>query len=115
MFTQETKDDGSVVVKIDSRRLDSECADAMRTGIAKILESDPHAVILDIGQVEFMDSTGLGVLISTLRRLPARSALRVCGAQPSVMSFLKLTGMDQILAIFPTEREALNSGIGRVV
>jgi anti-sigma B factor antagonist len=115
VLTQTTRDDGSVIVKIDSRRLDSECADSVRASIGKLLDENPPVMIIDIGSVEFMDSTGLGVLISTLRRLPARSALRICCAQPSVTSFLRLTGMDRILALFPTEHEALNSGIGRVV
>jgi len=115
MLTFETQADGVVVVRLGGSRLDAESAGAVRAKLGEILESEPRVLVLDLGSVEFMDSTGLGVIISTLRRLPSRSALRICRSQSSITSFFHLTGMDRILSLFSTEAEAVNAGIGRVV
>lgn len=65
-------------------------------------------VIVDLDQVGFIDSSGLGVLVGALRR--AREAggdLRVVSARPSVEKIFHITGLDRVFALYGTVDEAL--------
>ena len=56
----------------------------------------------------FMDSTALGVLLGTLKRLRVRDgALAIASEQPTILRILEVTGMDQVLDLHPTIEKAL--------
>jgi anti-anti-sigma factor len=65
-------------------------------------------LVLDHTQVRFMDSSGLAALVAVRRRLQSLggSVAVVCG-EGVVLRVLKLTGLDKVLAVFPTREEAL--------
>ena len=71
------------------RRLDEVLAD----------ENITH-LTLDLENLTFMDSSGIGVLLGRLRRLAARGgSLSVKGMQPSVEKLFRLSGLDRVIGI----------------
>jgi anti-sigma B factor antagonist len=64
------------------------------------LEDDLHAVVVDLQEVTYMDSLGLGVLVNAHKRLTASGRsliLRI--AHPELIKLLRITGLDQLFAI----------------
>lgn len=59
---------------------------------------DEDAVAIDLGDVRFMDSTALGVLVNFNRRFIQKGGppLRLVHLQPRLVRLLKITGLDQV-------------------
>ena len=57
-------------------------------------------LVLDMENLTFMDSSGIGVLLGRLRKLAARGgSLSVKGMQPSVEKLFRLSGLDRVIGI----------------
>lgn len=76
-------------------------APKLRDRITELLDGGIKALIVDLGKVEFMDSTGLGVLVGSYRRSSAlgTSFAVVCGRE-SLLKIFRITGLDQVLPLF---------------
>ena len=64
-------------------------------------------VILDLHGVNFMDSSGLGAIISVRKTLGARGELRLAGVQPEVRALFELTRLVRVLPLFDDVQQAL--------
>jgi len=70
--------------------------------------------VLDLSNVTFMDSTGLGVLIGIERHLSEGERLAIACPQPAVAKIFELTGLYAALRVFPAVDEALAYAQGRM-
>lgn len=85
--------------------LDSSSARELRTGIAGLL--GPRWTVIDIRQVSFVDSAGLGALVGGMRRLrEAGGGVVLCCTRSSVLRLLRMTGVDRIVAVTGSPAEA---------
>jgi len=85
--------------------LDSFSACELRSGIAAVL-GRPGA-ILDIREVPFVDSAGLGAIVGGIRRLrEAGASVALCCTRSSVLRLLGMTGLDRIVPIADSPAEA---------
>ena len=98
---------GVAVVSPTVRRLDASVEPAFRQAVVGTVQAGERRLVLDLSQVEFLDSSGLGALVSILKSLGSQGAMAVCGAQGAVLSLFKLTRMDKVFAIYPDRQEAL--------
>jgi anti-sigma B factor antagonist len=73
------------------------------------MNSGSEVLIVDYSFVEFIDSTGLGILISILKKMGSRTRLILCNLQANVSSTFKLTRMDRVFEIYPTLEDAKSS------
>lgn len=82
-------------------------APRLRERLIEVIEGGARQVIVDLGRVDFLDSTGLGVLVGALKRLRAvNGALRlVCGKEP-LLKIFRITALDQVFPIFPSVEAA---------
>lgn len=67
-------------------------------------------VVVDLSDVTFLDSTGLGVLVAALKRVRESDAggeLRLVVSRPQVSKVLEVTGLSGVFSIHPTLDEAL--------
>ena len=107
----EIVDGGTRLVSLRGE-LDAHDAPRMRETFSDALEgADAGArVVLDLAQVTFLDSTALGSIVGLLRRVrEADGELRVVlPAAPAVRIF-EITGLDAILATYPTRAAALEA------
>ena len=92
------------VLTVDGE-LDSFSAGKLRATIGTVVGR--QATIIDIRQVPFVDSAGLGALVGGIRRLhEAGGSVVVCCSRPSVLALLRMTGFDRIVVITETPAEA---------
>lgn len=97
------------VIVLRSENLDSGNADEFRRHIAPILATNPQ-VILDMNHVEFLDSTGLGAILSCLRRAGETGGdMKLIGVSENVRSVFRITRMHRIFDIFESKEEAMLS------
>ena len=83
--------------------------------VRKLLGENRKKVVFDLSGVNYIDSTGLGILTLCSAMMQAGSgALRVAGAQPLPQKLFQLTKLDKILSFFPTVEDACRDFIGGV-
>lgn len=73
-------------------------------------QADGAFVIVDLTDVTFLDSTGLGVLVAALKRVRESSSggeLHLVVSRPQVTKVLEVTGLSSVFSIFGTLDEAL--------
>lgn len=98
-----------LVVKVDEPRIDAAIAiefkDAMR------VETDTNAtvVVLDLGTVEFIDSSGLGAIVASMKQLGRDRQLALAGLTPTVDKVFRLTRMDSVFPLYGTLDAALET------
>jgi anti-sigma B factor antagonist len=91
---------GHTVLEVGGE-VDVYTAPKLRERIAELLDSGVKAVVVDLGRVEFMDSTGLGVLVGGLRKARAGQATFgvVCRQEP-LLKIFRITALDQVLPLY---------------
>lgn len=74
-------------------------------------EEDRRLMILDFSKVEFISSQAIGIVIGLNRRLAtlSNSKLLLCGVNGKLIELLKITRLDKVLTVKPTQKEAINS------
>jgi anti-sigma B factor antagonist len=95
------------VVRILDPRIDAEGVGDLTARVARRMETGAMHILLDLAEVAFVDSAGLGGILSVLKRLPAGGSLTLCGCRPAVLELLRLTRLDRILRLAPSVGEAL--------
>ena len=99
------------IVIIPQGRVDVQTAPTLKEQIRNLVDADGLTIIVDLSQVDFIDSSGLSALVSGLKTLrERRGALHLCQAQPQARTALRLTLLDRVFSIFPTLDQALEEG-----
>ncbi|MFQ5627225.1 MAG: STAS domain-containing protein [bacterium] len=103
----ESKKSGNVtIVSILESRVDAKIAVDFRDSIADLINSGNHNLVVDLSEVDFVDSSGLGAIVSSLKILGRKGDMALSGVRPTVMSLFKLTRMDKVFRMFDDEAEA---------
>jgi anti-sigma B factor antagonist len=89
------------VAQVEVARLDAARTPELRATLVP-MAGENSRLILDLAAVDFIDSTGLGGLISVLKALGADGELAIAGARPPVRRLLELTRLDQVMRLYPT-------------
>lgn len=81
--------------------IDHHCAkEYMQSITAKIEAYTPHICVLDFGEVTFMDSSGIAVVINALRNMTKiEGELALCGLNPQPMKVFRTSGIDKLVNI----------------
>ena len=104
-----TDQDGRSVVATTGE-VDLYTAPTLDAELTRVVSSGVTAVVVDLTGVEFLDSTGLSVIVKALKRVrEAGGTLSVVVASERVAKVFRITGLDQILPVHPTLAEALGS------
>lgn len=86
--------------------VDLHTAPMLRERIHELTEQGTDRIVLDLGGLSFMDSTGLGVLVAGLKRLKSRGGeLVLAQMQDPVKKVLQVTGLDKVFDIRPSVGE----------
>lgn len=89
------------------RRLDASVAAAFKEAVVREIGEDRKALIVDFSQIEFIDSSGLGMLVSLLKMMNGRGEMTLCAINPGIHNMFTLTRMDRIFRICPDRASAL--------
>ncbi|UZQ53775.1 STAS domain-containing protein [Trichothermofontia sichuanensis B231] len=91
--------------------LDRNMGRELRDEVTVLVNQDVPAILVDLSQVVFVDSSGLGALVSCLKLArAAQCQLAICGLNDQVKMLLELTSMDRVFKIF-TDRAAFERSI----
>jgi anti-sigma B factor antagonist len=83
-------------------------APALRDRISDLIDAGQHTLVVDLGGVEFLDSTGLGVLVAGLNRAKeVGGSLTLVCPQERVLKLFRITGLDEVFTVHGTVDEAL--------
>lgn len=83
----------------------------MRAALLEASGRGDHRLIVDLSNVEFLDSTGLGALIGAQRRATEQGGeLRLVVKEGQIVRLLRITGLLKIFAVYPTLGDAVNDG-----
>ena len=99
---------GETTVVHVSGEIDVYTAPMLRERLDAHIAAGRHDLVVDLGGVTFMASTGLGVLVGRLKLVRAASGtLRVACANERILSVFSITGLDKVFQIFPSVDDAL--------
>lgn len=91
--------------------VDVATAPRLRKEALAVLGEGHERVVLDLEAVDFLDSTGLGVLIGVLRRINATGGeLRLVCSTPRILDLFALTGLDRVFDLRPSVAAATGPG-----
>ena len=107
--TRPLADNSGVIVTVPGEHLDVSNSKTFRDALQPILEENA-TVLLDLEAVDFIDSSGLGSLLSCLRTMNAKDGdLRLFGMRKPVQAMFELVRMHRLFAIYDNEKEACAS------
>ncbi len=88
--------------------MDTHNAAELKDRILKALEEGGHALVIDLSQVQFIDSSGLGALVSGFTNANLRASdFALAGIQPWVKTMFELSRLHRVFQIYPRLQEAL--------
>ncbi len=100
------------IVRPEVDVLDGANAKTFKEAIARLVPEHPR-MVLDLARVTFVDSAGLGAILSGLRQLNAGGGdLKLCGVTPAVRSLLEMVRMHKIVEIYDGRDAAVTSWSG---
>lgn len=100
---------GVTIVTLGLASLDVSTAKEFKREMAPLLKAH-RQVVMDLGQVTFVDSSGLGAILSCLRELNAAGGdLKLCGVAAPVRALFEMVRLHRIMDILPTREAALRA------
>ena len=98
---------GVLVVHVVMPRIDALCASAFKEEIAARIEKGHHRLVLDLSDVDFVDSSGLGALVACLKRVGPLGTIAIVGTKGVVSKLFTLTKMDRVFPLYDTVDAAI--------
>ncbi|MEE3715883.1 STAS domain-containing protein [Tumidithrix elongata RA019] len=91
--------------------IDSAGGNQIRRKVVDLLEAGAETLLIDLKNITFMDSSGLGAMVATLQTVRKREAnLFLCSLNDQVQIIMEMTKMDKVFTILP-DRTALDRTI----
>lgn len=98
-----------VVVEVSGDALDASNVQQFRADVSRSVDGQ-NEIVLDLAGVKFVDSSGIGALLSVLRKTNALSGdVKLCNLQPNVKSLFELVRMTRLFETFDSADEAVAS------
>lgn len=86
--------------------VDAQNGGDLRAQICSVLAEKPKDFLIDFQDVEFMDSSGFGALVSALKRVREhKRQIYLCSLNSQLRLVLELTSMDRVFTIFPSSHD----------
>ncbi|MGX7895971.1 STAS domain-containing protein [Tsuneonella sp. HG222] len=95
-----------VRIEVPFERLDAAASPDMRRLLASARHHGQQRVLLDLSRVQFIDSTGLGVLVSMLKQMAPGGRIAVVGAGGAPTRLFQITGLDKLFILCADSVEA---------
>lgn len=97
------------VVLIEAETLDANNSKSFKTAMSAFVTKGAR-VVLDLSRLKFVDSSGLGAMLSSLRQLNAASGdLRLCGMSKQIRALFELVRMHRVFEIYDSRDNAVRS------
>ena len=109
-FGVTTTQDGDYAVVAVTGELDVYTAPVLEESLGELVERGSPRLVVDLTEVTFMDSTGLGLLIKALKwTRELDGSLKIVANTDKVLKVFRVTGLDGVLSLHETRAEATGS------
>ena len=104
----ETRQENDRTVIEVGGEIDVYTAPKLREQLIDLVSSGQYHLVVDMEGVEFLDSTGLGVLVGGLKRVRAHEgSLRLVCTQERILKIFRITGLTKVFPIHTSVEEAV--------
>lgn len=97
------------IVKIEDKRLDAKGAVSFRDSIGNLVSEKKYNIILDFSDINFIDSSGLGAIVSVFKMIGRNGKLVLSNISETVLQTFTRTKMDKVFIISKNQEDALNN------
>jgi len=105
-----TEDGHTIVVLAPAGRLDITTAWQFRLKLQECISKHSPHVVVNLGEVNFIDSSGLTSLVAGMRDADkVKGSFRICNVHTEAKLVFEVTMMDTVFEIFDTEEEVLHT------
>ena len=99
--------DGTTIVAVGGE-IDVYTAPKLRDKITELVGNGDYHLVIDMEKVDFLDSTGLGVLVGGLKKVRAHDgSMRLICNQERLLKIFRITGLAKVFAIHGSQADAL--------
>lgn len=106
--TEEKKE--VVIIFVKEERLDAHNSAELKVKMQELFEAEKKNLLVDLTDVRFIDSSGLGALVSGFKNaISHQGSLKLSSLQPQVKSMFELTRLHRVFEIFGSTAEALDN------
>ena len=99
---------GIAVITVPDTRIDAAVAIQFKDAMRAATSDGSDRVVLDMSEVLFVDSSGLGAIVASMKQVGNQRRLDLAGLTPDVAKVFQLTRMDSVFQIFDTVDEAVD-------
>lgn len=98
------------IIYVKEERLDAHNSGDLKSEMQRIFEEGTPNVLVDLQEVRFIDSSGLGALVSGFKNaISHHGNLKLSSLQTQVKSMFELTRLHRVFEIFSSTPEALDN------
>ncbi|MEW9919909.1 STAS domain-containing protein [Marimonas sp. MJW-29] len=97
------------IVSVGEPRIDAPAAVEFKETMRRLTQAAPPRVLLDLSEVTFIDSSGLGAIVGAMKQLAPAHSLELACLTPNVERVFRLTRLDSVFRIFASPEDALNA------
>jgi anti-sigma B factor antagonist len=98
------------IIFVQEERVDAHNSNELKEEIKNLFETGKKNVLIDLKDVRFIDSSGLGALVSGYKNaISHHGTLKLSMLQPQVKSMFELTRLHRVFDIYPTIEDAVDS------
>lgn len=110
-ITTRSVDDHTVVSV--AGEIDVYTAPQLRVKLVDLVDAGDRHLVVDMRNVDFLDSTGLGVLVGTLKRVKAANgSLALVCTQERIVKIFRITGLERVFTIASSVEDAIDVALG---
>ncbi|MCE8007212.1 STAS domain-containing protein [Aestuariivita sp.] len=102
MSLTSTDTDHARIITVQVPRIDAAMAIQFKEDMRQKTQGSPDRVVLDLSQVDFIDSSGLGAIVASMKQLDAGVRLDLAGLSGNVSKVFRLTRMDTVFRLYDT-------------
>lgn len=107
MQIESTNKNGVLILTLLDKRLDAKLAVDFRETMDEFIKAGHHRIAFNMSHIEFIDSSGLGAIVTCLKLMGAKGKFVLYGLKTPVISMFKMTRMDRVFNIYETEDQVL--------
>ena len=100
--------DGAALIRLQGE-VDVYTAPKLKSTLVDLVDKGNFKIVVNLEQVDFMDSSGLGVLVGGLKRVRSHEgAIALVCTQENILKIFRITGLVKVFPIFEEEGRAVD-------
>lgn len=104
----EIKEIGDVLLlKLWTKALDATISEVIKNKVLKVIHTGQEKMVVDLTDVEFIDSSGLGALVAIYKKMANKDHFHICGIQKPVLKVFEMAGFNHLFKLYLSQEEAL--------